>query len=157
MCLQLLTAPPFPQEKSMHHTSCQSRYLEFRHREIRLFVLSPETSDPRVSDDVHWWHPGVLRERKGETQYCYPSHNFTWRELVAKQFYTNQTRCLIKMNTSDTPFKMMEHARGRGNTAPLEPIMEVGYSVTIVAVLPRQMRSTYRHAESLSIVAIQFV
>lgn len=51
----------------------------------------------------------------------------------------------------------MEHARGRGNTAPLEPIMEVGYSVTIVAVLPRQMRSTYRHAESLSIVAIQFV
>lgn len=35
--------------------------------------------------------------------------------------------------------------------------MEVGYSVTIVAVSPRQMRSTYGHAESLSIVAIQFV
>lgn len=61
------------------------------------------------------------------------------------------------MHTSDKPLKMLEHARGHGNTATLEPIMEVGYSVTIVAVSPQQMRSTYGHTESLPIVAVQFV
>lgn len=61
------------------------------------------------------------------------------------------------MHTSDKPLKMLEHARGHGNTATLEPIMEVGYSVTIVAVSPQQMPSTYGHTESLPIVAVQFV
>lgn len=35
--------------------------------------------------------------------------------------------------------------------------MEVGYSVTIVAVSPHQIRFTYGHVESQPIVAIQFV
>lgn len=61
------------------------------------------------------------------------------------------------MQTSDMPFTMLEPARGHGTTATLEPIMEVGYSVTIVAVWPRRTRHTYGHAESLPIVAIQLV
>lgn len=41
-----------------------------------------------------------------------------------------------------------------GSTATLEPIMEVGCSFTTAAASPRR---TYGHAESLPIVAIQFV
>lgn len=44
-----------------------------------------------------------------------------------------------------------------GSTATLEPIMEVGYWVTIVTASPCQMRRTHGYVESLPIVAIQFV
>lgn len=51
---------PFPKEKACFALFFRGRYLEFRHRQVRLFVLSPETTDPRVPDDVHWWHPRIL-------------------------------------------------------------------------------------------------
>lgn len=46
----------------------------------------------------------------------------------------------------------------RGSTATLEPLMEVGCSLapSLAPSLP-QPRRTYGHAESLPIVAIQFV
>lgn len=134
-------SPPFPQEKK----ACIILYvgvdtLNFgTGRSVSLYFVQrrPILGSRTMSTGGM---PGFCRRGRGGAQYCYPSHNFTWRELVAKQFYTNRTRCLTKMNTSDTPLKMLEHARGHGNTATLEPIMEVGYSVTIVAVSPRQMR-----------------
>lgn len=62
MCLQLLTAPLIHKEKV---GIVLLPDLEFRHRQVRLFVLSPETADPRVSDDFHRWYPGVLWEKRG--------------------------------------------------------------------------------------------
>lgn len=70
---------PFPQGKKTWHHTCQSIYLKFGHRKIRLFVLSPETANPRVSDDVHRWYPGVLWEKteEGGHNVIHPIHNFT--------------------------------------------------------------------------------
>lgn len=60
---------------------------------------------------------------------------------------------LIKMCSSgQTPGQDAEPHHG--STATLEPIMEVGCSFTTAAASPRR---TYGHAESLPIVAIQFV
>lgn len=112
VCLQLLTAPLFHKTKK----ACIILYvgadtLNFgTGRSVSLYLVQrrPILGSRTMSTGGI---PGFCRRGRGETQYCYPSHNFTWRELVAKQFYTNRTRCLTKMNTSDTPFKMLEHAR----------------------------------------------
>lgn len=137
-----------PHNSTWTHRSCivlfsLSRYLKLRNREVNLFVFSPKTTDPRVPDHVHWRDPGVLCERgqeEGGLRIKEASHNFTWRELVAKAALPSPTTLLdferkkrnYKQHT-DVPLTIVEHARGHSTTATPEPIMEVGYSVTIVA------------------------
>lgn len=74
VCLQLLTASLSLVEKShIYH----SRYLKLGHRQVYLFVLGPQTTDPRISDDVHRWNPGVLRKQRDTVLLSIPSAKFT--------------------------------------------------------------------------------
>lgn len=107
-------SPPFPQDKKK---ACIILYvgadtLNFgTGRSVSLYFVQrrPILGSRTMSTGGI---PGFCRRgRGGDTILLSIPHNFTWRELVAKRFYTNRTRCLTKTNTSDTPFKMLEHAR----------------------------------------------
>lgn len=166
MCQQLLTEPLFLQAKDTQRLSITTQTLNFgTGRSVSLYLVQrrPILGSRTISTGgIPGFCTGREEDKNPVSRTTTPhGANLLQSRITEKKKQKQKTdACLFVLvffftkmcSSGQTPGQDAE--AHHGSTATLEPIMEVGCSFTTAAASPRR---TYGHAESLPIVAIQFV